>query len=70
MINKELEQRVINLEIKETYLEKTVQTLNDLVIEQTKEIKALESALRQMQNRINEIIELQGEVAVTKPPHY
>ena len=52
MINKELEQRVINLEIKETYLEKTVQTLNDLVIEQAKEIKALESALRQMQNRL------------------
>lgn len=70
MGNEELEQRLTNLEIKETYLEKTVQTLNDLIIEQSKEIKALESALRQIQNRLNEMIELQREVTVTKPPHY
>lgn len=66
-MNKDLER----LEIKISYLEKINAELNEVVIEQSKEINKLSYKLEEMVKKVNQLIELSGEERVNrKPPHY
>lgn len=66
-MNKDLER----LEIKISYLEKINEELNEVVIEQAKEINKLSYKLEEMIKKVNQLIELSGEERVNrKPPHY
>lgn len=65
-MNKDLER----LEIKISYLEKINEELNEVVIEQAKEINKLSYKLEEMIKKVNQLIELSGEERVNrKPPH-
>lgn len=66
------EERIIELETKAAYQEHTIQTLNDVVSNQQKQIDELESSIKILINRLQDMsqdsrnIESQHE----KPPHY
>ena len=67
-MNEELEQ----VEIKVSYLEAKVAELNDVVIEQQKNIDALNIKLLQVTKKLEELIEEVGSPSRPnrKPPHY
>ncbi len=66
-MNKDIER----LEIKISYLEKINEELNEVVVEQSKEINKLSYKLEEMVKKVNQLIELSGEERVNrKPPHY
>ncbi len=67
-MNEELEQ----VEIKVSYLEAQVAELNDVVIEQQKNIDALNIKLLQVTKKLEELIEEVGSPSRPnrKPPHY
>ncbi|NOQ35185.1 MAG: SlyX protein [Methylococcaceae bacterium] len=66
------EERIIELEIKLAYQEDLVETLNDIVSEQQKQIQRLEESftlLHQRQQSLAESIE-SNESDNQPPPHY
>ena len=67
-MNEELEQ----VEIKVSYLEAQVAELNDVVIDQQKNIDALNIKLLQVTKKLEELIEEVGSPSRPnrKPPHY
>ena len=67
-MNEELEQ----LEIKVSYLEAQVAELNEVVIEQQKNIDAMNIKLLQVTKKLEELIEEVGSPSRPnrKPPHY
>lgn len=67
-MNEELEK----VEIKVSYLEAQVAELNDVVIEQQKNIDALNIKLLQVTKKLEELIEEVGSPSRPnrKPPHY
>ena len=67
-MNEELEQ----VEIKVSYLEAQVAELNDVVIEQQKNIDAMNIKLLQVTKKLEELIEEVGSPSRPnrKPPHY
>ena len=67
-MNEELEQ----VEIKVSYLEAQVAELNEVVIEQQKNIDAMNIKLLQVTKKLEELIEEVGSPARPnrKPPHY
>jgi len=61
-----MEARVTDLEMKLTFLEKTVEELNEVIFRQDKAIEAL----KEQQARLEERLEPQPEAPQKPPPHY
>ncbi len=61
---------LINLEIKITYLEEALATLNELLIDQTKELQFLKERLKKIENKIEEGKLDNTSLPFEKPPHY
>lgn len=67
------ENRIIELEIKVAYQEDLLQTLNDIVAMQQKQIAALEHAYNAMHEKVTNLaLKLPEETALIHeiPPHY
>ena len=61
---------LISIEIKITYLEEALATLNELLIDQTKEIQFLKERLKKIENKIEEGKLDNTSLPFEKPPHY
>ncbi len=66
------EDRLIDIELKLTYQEDTVDTLNKIVYQQQRKIDELEKLLTTLARQLNENASNLGERDITneKPPHY
>lgn len=62
-----MEQRLVDIEIRMTYLEKYVSDLNKVIIEQNQKIETLQSDLKKIKD---EIIQDNFIREQEKPPHY
>lgn len=66
-----IEQRVTELEIKLSYQEDLVQTLNNIVAEQQQQIARLEQTCQLLYERLNSLqMEKQDGSKEPPPPHY
>ncbi len=68
-IEKEIEERFINLETKFSYTEDFVAQLQDVVVEQAKTIERLELETKMLAEKIRDL-DNQEEIPNRKPPHY
>ncbi|MDF9392448.1 MULTISPECIES: SlyX family protein [Methylococcus] len=69
----ENEARRVDIETKLAYLEDTVLTLNEVLARQQKQIDQLESKIRQVVERVQQmsaLAEAAAPAADEKPPHY
>lgn len=65
------EDDIERLEIKISYLESQNAELNDVIIEQGKDITYLKIKLEHLERKVQELIEESGEARPNrKPPHY
>ena len=66
------EKQIIELENKVTFLERTVQELNEVIYSQQKKLDALESASKKMAKALRDLNDssADGMPASEKPPHY
>jgi len=65
------ENRFVDLEIKLAYQEDLLQTLNNIVANQQKQIGLLENAYRLLNDRINQLHhEKRQDIVDEPPPHY
>ena len=66
------EQRLVDLEIKVTHLESTLQDLQDVALGQQKEIAKLQETLARYVRRFEDLVSGGLEIgpANEKPPHY
>lgn len=65
------EERITDLEIKVSYLEDFVNQLQEVVVEQSKEIAKLIAENKLITDKIREMSEsLEGDIPNRKPPHY
>ncbi len=62
-----IEERLDQLEIRYTYLEDKIQTLNDLIIERDREITGLKKQISTLEESIADSFESPRN---EKPPHY
>lgn len=63
----------VDLEIKLTYLEETVQEMNTIVFRQQQTIDKLDKALKNLQLRVDQLEDTKqtgGDLPHEKPPHY
>ncbi len=68
-----IEKRILELETKAAYQEDTVQTLNDIVYQQQKQIDDLQQTCKHLLDRISALSANHGGVEAPvdeKPPHY
>lgn len=66
-----MEERITNLEVKLAYLEDFMNQIQDVCVEQTKEIDLLKKENKLMKEKIKDLVELTGEdIPNRKPPHY
>ncbi len=69
MVN--MNEELVAIETKLAYLEDTVATLNDLVIDQQKQIDRLEAGRKDLERQLGELADSGGEMMPhQKPPHY
>ncbi len=61
-------ERVTDLEIKVTYQDQTIETLNQVVIELRSDVERLERALKLVEQQV--IAGPPGDPANERPPHY
>lgn len=67
------EERLIDIETKLAYQEKTIKDLNDVVCEQQKAIETLENGYQKLTRFFNEHVRMNSGIdgpADEKPPHY
>ncbi|MES2931871.1 MAG: SlyX family protein [Pseudomonadota bacterium] len=66
------EDRLIEIEIKLSRQEDTVETLNQVIYQQQKKIDHLEASLLALARRVKESSEAsnEGNIANERPPHY
>lgn len=66
-----LKARVDELEQRETFHEMTIETLNQCLIDQQEQIKALDYKLLQLSTKVNTQVE-ESEISLLneRPPHY
>jgi len=62
-----MQERVTNLEIKMTFLEQTVEELNQVIVEREKEIDQIKALL---QKALDKLEDDQPETLNSQPPHY
>lgn len=66
-----MEERITNLEVKVSYLEDFLNQIQEVCVEQTKEIELLKKENKLMKEKIKDLVELTGEdIPNRKPPHY
>ena len=67
----EFENRIMELEIKNSHLEDTIEQLNQIVFQQQKSIDTISRHLQQIQNKISNLQEGNDkELPEPPPPHY
>ena len=65
------EERIINLEMKMAYLEDFLNQIQEVVVEQAKDIEKLKSENKKMKEKIKDFSDLaEGDIPNRKPPHY
>lgn len=65
------ENRIENIEIKLTYMEDFLKQIQDVAVQQEKDIERLKSENKMMKQKIKELIEeSEGDIPNRKPPHY
>lgn len=70
------EERLVKIETKSAFQEKTIQDLNDMLYEQQQEIERLVSTCSDLVERVKRLSELIPEInaseneTIEKPPHY
>lgn len=65
------EERIKNLEIKLTYMEDFLKQIQEVAVDQAKDIERLKSENKMMKQKIKELVEeSEGEIPNRKPPHY
>lgn len=70
---KELEERQADLESRYTHLQRVVETLNEVVIEQAKQLDQLHRKFHQLTNQLEPLLQAGAEprtLEEDKPPHY
>ncbi len=70
MSNNETDQRLTDLEIQIVHQGETIDTLNEALISQWKEIDRLKSRVRQLDELVLSLEDDAPSHKVTKPPHY
>jgi uncharacterized coiled-coil protein SlyX len=69
--SKSVEERVVELELLVTHLERDLGTLNSVLTEQRQEIDALKRLIGRLDDRIARLTDDESRDAVDeKPPHY
>jgi SlyX protein len=69
-MEKETEDRIINLETKLAFLEDYVQKLQDVSVEHTDEIEKLREENKLISSRFRELQDSLEDIPNRKPPHY
>jgi uncharacterized coiled-coil protein SlyX len=69
---KKMDNNIEKVEIKISYLENQVKDLNDVVVNQMKDIEALSIQLLKLEQKVSDLIEEagDGDRPSRKPPHY
>ena len=62
-----MDDRLTNLEIKITYQERLLETLNEVLVAQRAEIDALQKRVKALEEQLHTALE---EPEQTRPPHY
>ncbi len=67
-----MDNNIEKVEIKISYLENQVKDLNDVVVNQMKDIEALSIQLLKLEQKVSDLIEEagDGDRPSRKPPHY
>ncbi|PKL14749.1 MAG: hypothetical protein CVV52_00515 [Spirochaetae bacterium HGW-Spirochaetae-8] len=65
-----MEERLMQVEMKISFMEDTVATLNALVAEQRKELDTLKAIIERLEARLAAGEESMGDLPNRKPPHY
>lgn len=65
-----MEEQIILIEMKLAYLEDTVKTLNELIIEMGHKIDSLESNKEKLEEQLASLLGSQQEMPHIRPPHY
>jgi len=65
------EKRIMDLEIKLSYMEDFMNQIQEVAVQQTRDIEKLKAENKLMAERIKELIDAEeGEIPNRKPPHY
>lgn len=65
------EERITQIEMKLAYLEDFVNQLQEVTVEQTKEIERLKAENKVIKDKMQEMSDtLEGDIPNRKPPHY
>lgn len=65
------DKRITDLEIKVSYLEDFLNQIQEVAVEQSKDIDKLKAENKLLASKIKDLIELTGEdIPNRKPPHY
>lgn len=62
--------RLLEVECRIAYQEETIDKLNDVIREQWTDIDRLRLRLEQLEQRLAEVEEREGDRPAEKPPHY
>lgn len=66
-----LEKRIIDLEIKLSYMEDFTNQIQQVAVDQAKTIDSLHKEMKMMATRIKDMSDqLEGDIPNRKPPHY
>jgi SlyX protein len=65
-----MEERITQVEMKISFMEDTIITLNTLVVQQQKEIDGLYAMFERLETRLTEGEENSTDVPSQRPPHY
>lgn len=69
-MDRETENRLIELETRNSYLERSVQELSEGVYAQQRRVDRLEAQLRSLGERLKDIAPANNLPAAERPPHY
>lgn len=66
-----MEERLTNIEMKLAFLEDFMNQIQEVAVEQTREIQRLKKENKAMAEKLKDVSDnLQGDVPNRKPPHY
>lgn len=66
-----MEERLTNIEMKLAFLENFMNQIQEVAVEQTREIQRLKKENKAMAEKLKDVSDnLQGDVPNRKPPHY
>lgn len=70
-MDEDKEKRLMDLEIKLSYMEDFMNQIQEVAVQQTKDIEKLKAENKIMAERIKELIDAaEGDIPNRKPPHY